>query len=329
MKKRILILFLIMMVLTLGNYTLEDQIGGKEKTDNHVYSTSTSEVADELTANHPANKQINSNFDEDLICESAILIDESSGEVLFEKEALKKMYPASTTKILTALLFMNMGNNSDLIVVGDEINRVAVDASKAGLNHDEQISYKDLLSALMIPSGNDAAYVIAKYIGAQQVGEIDSNVALESFITLMNTYGEDLGLKNSHFENPDGYHNDKHYSCSYDLAIITKEAMKYDLFRKIVNTSYYDMLETNQLNKTEGGTRSWINTNQLLFEGTDYYFEFATGVKTGFTDQAGYCLVSSATYDGRSVIAVVLNSTENGRYEDGIKLLRYGLDSTN
>lgn len=265
----------------------------------------------------------------ELAAEAAILIEQNTGKVLFEKNADKRLYPASTTKILTALLAIEYGNMKDTVTVGNEANLCKPDGSKAGLDLQEEITLEELIHGLMLPSGNDAAYTIGVYIGRKIANEPNLPIeeALNKFADLMNKKALELGAKNSHFVNPHGYHDDEHYSTARDLAIITREAMKYDFFRQVVNTPMFTIEDWNGLdpkdpNKKE--IRYWRNSNALIQRNDKFYYEYATGVKTGYTSKAGHCLVASATKDGLDLISVVLNSTKDGKWTDSTALMEYG-----
>ena len=269
----------------------------------------------------------------ELEAESAIVIDGDSGKILFDKNADKKMYPASTTKIMTALLALKYGEIDEEIKIGEEVGILLPDASKAGLEYGEIMTLEQLLKALMLPSGNDAANAIAVHIAKKVSGDktMDFSEALPYFRKLMNEEAKALGADNTHFVNAHGYHSEDHYTCAYDLALIALEAMKYSYFRETVKLTY---AETESVSVAAGGagkdteaedTHSWMNTNKLLIKDSGFYYENATGIKTGYTSAAGYCLVSSAEMDGRSAITVLLNSTEQGQWSDAVKLLKKAL----
>jgi D-alanyl-D-alanine carboxypeptidase (penicillin-binding protein 5/6) len=245
----------------------------------------------------------------------AIVIDQATGDLLYEKNARQQLYPASTTKILTALLAIEQGELDSLITVGEEIFLVSDDSSRAGLRIGEQLMMRDLIRALMLPSGNDAAYTIAVQIAREKSGDksLDNKQAVALFAELMNSRAQQAGAKNSHFVNPDGYHDQRHYTTPWDMALIAREAMQEPFFQETVGMKYYE-------------SRGWKNTNQLLDPASPYYYSCATGVKTGYTSAAGHCLVSSASRDGAEVIAVVLKSSETGQWTDSVSLLEKGFD---
>ena len=248
--------------------------------------------------------------------ESAILIDGDTGKILYEKSAYERRAPASTTKIMTALLALEHCKTTDVATVTSEaITSVPSGYSTDLLKMGEELTIKDLLYALLLPSSNEAANVLAIHIA----GSIDS------FASMMNTKAMDLGCKNTHFVNPNGVHDDNHYSTAYDLSLIAKEAMKNDIFRQIVSTASYTLPNSNKYSRID---RTLITTNDLIKKQSNNYYEYAIGIKTGFTTPAKNCLVSSATKDGKTLIAVVLRSnTDNNRYNDTKTLFNYGFDN--
>lgn len=322
MKKLILVIFTIMIVLCWNqSYRLFESKSNEDlqrDTKEMCYQEDTINKSEADDSTPLANEQR-------LICSSAILIDADSGDVLYEKNANKKMYPASTTKILTALIALEEMDLYDNIKVGEEVNKVLPHSSKAGIDYGESMTVETLIKGLMIPSGNDAAYILARHIGRKHITSKDVNHSVKAFIKLMNDYTKALGLTSSKFTNPDGYHHDSHYSTAKDLALITKEALKYPILKEISSIPYYKMKDFKQYNKSEATMRYWENTNKLIHKHSPYYYEYAIGIKTGYTKEAGYCLVSAASYNNKTVIGVVLNSSELGRFEDSIQLLNMGL----
>ena len=248
--------------------------------------------------------------------ESAILIDNDTGKVLYEKSANEKREPASTTKIMTALLTLENCDLNDIATVTSEaITSVPSGYSTDLLKMGEELTIKDLLYALLLPSSNEAANVLAIHIA----GSIDS------FASMMNTRAIELGCKNTHFVNPNGVHDDNHYTTAYDLSVIAREAMKNDTFRQIVSTASYTLPSSNKYSRID---RTLITTNDLIKKQSENYYENAIGIKTGFTTPAGNCLVSSATKDDKNLISVVLKSrTDNDRYNDAKTLFNYGFDN--
>ncbi len=259
----------------------------------------------------------------------AILIDQRSGKVLYQKNENERLYPASTTKILTALVALENGDLDDTVTVGKEVLMVPWDSSKAYLKVGEQITLRELLMGLMLPSGNDAADTIAVYIGRKAAGDmsLDETKAMDKFVELMNKRAKEAGATGSHFVNPHGYHDENHYVTPHDLALIAREAMKNEYFRKVVSTCKYNVegenvVDNGQVQKSVDHT--WINSNELINKSGKDYYEYATGIKTGYTTPAGQCVVSSASKDGMDLIAVVMDSSSQGRWADSKRLLEYG-----
>ena len=257
--------------------------------------------------------------------EGAISVELSTGKIVYEKNAHQKMYPASTTKVMTALLVLENCNLDEKAKVSYEsIQAVPEGYSNANLQVGEEMSVKDLLYALMLPSANEAANVLAEHVAG----------SVESFSTMMNTRAEELGCETTHFVNPNGIHNENHYSSAYDLYLIAKEAMKNDTFRKIVSTTKYTLPATEIYPNND---RTYTNTNKLIIYNSsnradNYYYKDAIGIKTGFTSQAGNCLISAASRDGLEFINVVLNAklTDDGlsyRFLDSIELFNYDYDN--
>ncbi|AOT68631.1 D-alanyl-D-alanine carboxypeptidase family protein [Geosporobacter ferrireducens] len=246
-----------------------------------------------------------------LDAESVILLDQNSGEILYRQNEHKRLYPASTTKVMTALLVIENGDLDEVITVGEEINLIAEDSSKAGLVIGQKISVNDLMESLMLVSGNDSANTLAVYTARKINNEpnLDIEASLGKFQETMNQRAKELGAMDSHFTNPHGYHDSEHYSTAYDLGIITREAMKNRSFKELVQ-------------KPENG--DWKNRNLLLNKNDAHYYPFATGVKTGYTSAAGQCLISSASKNDIDLIAVVLNSSKEGRWVVSKQLLEYG-----
>lgn len=257
-----------------------------------------------------------------ILSESAILIDADSGTILAEKNPDKKMYPASLTKIMTAILAIEMGKLTDVITVDDD-TPYEIHGSHIALEPGEILTHKDLLHALMLPSANDAASVIAKHYGKN----------LEGFVKIMNEKARDLGAYNTNFTNPHGLHDPNHYTTAADLALITQYAMKNETFRKIVATTKYEIQTTNKKDEPRYFTtlnKLLYNTsnNQILVDGhyISPYYEYATGAKTGYTPEAGNCLVATATKDGTNLIAVTMKGISLEMYQDVHNLFNYGFN---
>lgn len=267
-----------------------------------------------------------------LQAQSAILLDTMTGKVLYAKNAHQKMYPASTTKIMTAILALDYLHLDEVLRVGDEANLTwsseRLDAQKAGLYYGQEITMKELLYGLLLASGSDAAYTIAVNVAQRESGDdfLPDDQALTHFSELMNQKAMSIGAAETNFTNPDGMQDPNHYSTAYDLALIAQYAMQDARFREIVATPNY---QTAQTVTKSGGiySRTWENTNRLIQPQDEHYFALANGIKTGTTSEAGHCLVSSAMVGDSLVIAVVLNSTSEGVWADSVTLLKYANSS--
>jgi D-alanyl-D-alanine carboxypeptidase (penicillin-binding protein 5/6) len=266
-----------------------------------------------------------------LDAQGAVLIEQRTGRVLFEKNKDARLYPASTTKILAALVAIESGDLNETVTVGNEANLAALDGSKAGLDIGEQIKLEDLVRGLMLASGNDAGYTIAVHIGRKLSGDPDLSIndAISVFTDLMNKRAAQIGVKNSNFLNPHGYHQENHYTTAYDLALITREALNNDFFRELVAIRIHKHPDWSsaQENPSNPEIRYWVSRNRLLNEDSEFYYPHATGVKTGWTTPAGPCLVSSASKNGLDLISVILNTSRGGQWMDSVELFEYGFNN--
>jgi D-alanyl-D-alanine carboxypeptidase (penicillin-binding protein 5/6) len=263
---------------------------------------------------------------------SAILVEESTGKVLYSKNPNAKMYPASMTKLITALVLLDYFKPDDIITVGAEINDVSLDSSKAGHVRGESLTVENLLRGLLIPSGNDSAVVIATAVAKK----VENNESLSEpecekvFADLMNKKAEKLGCKNTHFVNPHGYHDDNHYTCASDMALIAAEALKNSTISEIGSEKEFsgnglgDLKDSHPDLKTQDYT--WESHNMLITD-NQYRYEYADGLKTGFTDEAGDCVTATAKKDGVRLIAVVFNSPDPSRWLDAKNLFNYGFEN--
>ncbi|WP_052343883.1 D-alanyl-D-alanine carboxypeptidase family protein [Bacillus massiliigorillae] len=247
----------------------------------------------------------------------ALLIDDRDGTILYDKNANKRIYPASTTKILTTLLALKYGDLNEEMTIGDEVNAKVKGESTAYLMEGSTYTLREILAGLMLPSGNDAARTIAVNIGKKIAGDegLSQQKATAAFVDEMNRYAKKLGANHSHFVNSNGLHNRNHYTTAYDMALITQAAMKMEGFMDIVSQSSY-----------RDKSVTFKNTNMLLDPDNEHYFEGVDGIKTGFTDEAGRCLISSIKVDGRHLIALVFDSTKEDIFQDSTALLNAGIN---
>jgi len=254
-----------------------------------------------------------------------ILMESSTGKIVYEKNIYEKMYPASVTKILTAIVVLENCKLEEVATASyDAVMGVEYGYVVANLQVGEELTIEQLLNVLLIASANDAARVLAEYVSG----------SMEEFAILMNEKAKEIGCLNSNFVNSNGIHDDNHYSTAYDLALIARYAMKNETFKEIVRKTYYILPATNKYDKDD---RVFGTTNELLLVNNNerkdnYYYKYATGIKTGFTTPAGYCLVASSEKNDLEYIAVVLNAgqTSDGmsaRYIDTKTLFDYGYDN--
>ncbi|MDD2429700.1 MAG: D-alanyl-D-alanine carboxypeptidase [Eubacteriales bacterium] len=251
-----------------------------------------------------------------LRAESAVLIEANTGNVVFEKNADVVRYPASTTKILTLLLGITMVDPDMIVVATPSSVSIPEDASSISLEIGQEVKWSDLLKATMVASGNDGANLIAETVSGSQ----------EAFAALMNEAAYNFGATSTHFSNAHGLYDDYHVTTARDMAIIAREAMKNDVFREIAALSRFTLPRNNM-----NGGRSFTARDSIfkvLSEDADeaaYFYEHATGIKTGYVSQAGYCYVGSAYKDGIELISVVFQSSSYRRaFTDTIRLMDYG-----
>ena len=256
-----------------------------------------SEVSDDITINTSAN------IDSDLSninSRAYVVIDRATNLVLVGKNETQKRKMASTTKIMTATVIIENCNLSDTVEISKK--SAGTGGSRLGLKVGDKITVNDLLYGLMLCSGNDAAVALAEYCSG----------SVEEFAKKMNEKASSLGLSNTHFITPHGLDSDEHYTTAYELALLTNYALKNDTFARIVGTQNYTVT-------INGYPKTLKNTNELLGNLNGVY-----GVKTGFTNGANRCLVTSCKRNGMDIICVVLGAdTKNFRTKDSISLIEY------
>ena len=253
--------------------------------------------------------------------ESAILIENKTGKVLYEKDMHARKYPASTTKILTAILAIEKCDLKEVQIASDAaVNSIKPGYSTANIQVGETFTVEELLNVMIIHSANEAANILAEHISGS-MGE---------FAKLMNEKAKEIGCLDTNFVNANGAHDENHYSTAYDMALIARYCMQNETFRKLVTTMECSLPNTELWQEP----RVYRNTNSLLLADNRYYYPYCNGIKTGFTTPAKNCLISSSNKDGFETIAVVLHaeSTEEGlsaRYLDTINLFEYGYNNYN
>lgn len=312
-----LALTLLMNAAPLSAYAVNDSEGdgasASDSTDNTAVTTADNDSSvTALASNSPA-----------LDATAALLVSPDSGMVLYSKNADQKRYPASTTKIMTALLTLENVSNLDETVTSEAVDfeNVTADSSNAGILLGEQVTVRDLLYALMLPSANEAAYMLARHVGG----------SWEQFVDMMNDRAAELGCTGTHFCNPCGLHEDDHYTTAHDLYLIAKEAMKDVTFRDIVSTVQHRMAKTNLHEE-----RIIYTTNQLIFSSFQpWSYANCLGIKTGHTSQAGNCFVGYAEYGDAKLFSVVLGCSDSSKeypsvaasFTDTKKLCQWGFEN--
>ena len=235
----------------------------------------------------------------ELLSESAIVVDMQTGYTLYEKNIYTKRYPASITKIMTALLTIEHAAMNEVVTFSHQaVNAVEAGSSIAYISEKEQLTVEQCLYGLMLISGNDIANGLAEHVGG----------SMSNFADMMTAKATELGCVSTNFENAHGLHSDKHYTCAYDMAIIAKNAYEtYDEFKTICSTLTYECAPTN----IEDETRLWRNKNRLINPYEEMYYEDCIGGKTGYTVKAGGTLVTYANINGRELLCVVMKSSNS------------------
>ena len=226
--------------------------------------------------------------------EAALLVSPDSGMVLYEKNADERRYPASTTKIMTALIVLeNVSDLSETVTAqASDFETLDTDSSVAGIKEGETVTIEDLLYGLMLPSGNEAAYILARHVAG----------SYDAFVDMMNQRAEELGCTGTHFSNPCGLHADDHYTTARDLYKIAYAAMQDETFADIASTVQWKMSKTNMQDE-----RIIVTTNKLILSSyAEYAYPFCLGIKTGNTSQAGNCFVGYAEYGNSKLYSVVM-----------------------
>lgn len=285
------------------------------------------------------------NDDLTVYAKAAVLYDVNTNKILYTKNAYEKMFPASTTKTMTAILTMEKCKLTDIVKASYyAIHEIPKTYSTGLLVPNEELTIEQLLNLLMIPSANDAAYILAQYIANGCSNQYDMSDSLdakkkfdsdiETFSNMMNTKALELGCKNTHFINPNGVHNENHYSTAYDLCLIGNYALKFPDLANITKKVHYSLSPTSEYSKLYSEPRVFDNTNYLINKNSYGFYKYAIGLKTGYTDAAGYCIIASAKKDNRTLIAVILGSetiknVTSSREHDCARLFDFGFNKYN
>lgn len=248
----------------------------------------------------------------DVAGSGVVLMDASNGQILFNKNMDEKLPPASTTKVMTALLTLEKTSLTDKVTIGKV--PACADGTALGLEEGEVMTVEDLLNALIIGSCNDAAEALAEYISG----------SIPEFTNLMNKRADELGAVNTHFVNPSGLYDKNHYTSAKDLSLILRELLKHKEFEDIAQKPNYRILPNEKV-KTE----RWV-TNRLtiLSKNSSTYYPYCIGGKTGYTIDAKHSFISAARKDGVTLISAIIHTDDKAKYfEDGVKLFEYGFNN--
>ena len=294
----------------------------EEEKINFISDAKFTKKADRLSAS------VKKALDNEVQSHHVALYDVTADQIIYEKAATEKCFPASTTKLMTAVVSSKYLEKDDVITVGDEIYMIGYDSSVAGLQVGMKLTYEMMLDALLLPSGNDAAYTLAVATAKayKQDDKLDNDECVKIFAELMNNAAKEMGCKGTHFTAPDNICQ-KNYSCK-----------KYEATWELIATGHENdeaSAEDGSSSEDEDGILpqeyskeiTWTNSNQLLEKDGGQYSEFATGMKTGYTDEAWTCVVSSAEMNGHKLIAVVMKSPSNfQKYHESNLMFKVGFN---
>ncbi len=252
----------------------------------------------------------------DITAANAYVLNIDTNTVFFQKNSDEQIAPASTAKLVTALTVLDYCSLDEEVTVGNEIDFVSPDSSRAWLNYGSTLTVEQLLVALLLPSGNDAAYTLATYAGAKIAAEdnLSSEQYIDDFIQAMNEKARELGAASSNFTSPDGYDESGQYTTAYDLAQIAKACLDHDVLAEIMGSYQISSVWP------DGEEITYYNSNELLELGNSFYYANAIGLKTGNSSAAGSCLVSAAVINGETYVCVVMGAVDENRYWDTLAI---------
>lgn len=257
-------------------------------------------------------------YDLDIYAESAILMDVNSGLILYEKNAKKKQFPASITKIPTCLVALENTSLNDIITFStNAVYGIEPGSAHIACEVGEEMTMEECYYGMMLASANEVCMAVAEHVGG----------TVEGFADMLNKKSEELGCVNSHWVTPNGLHDEEHYTCAYDMALIARAAFQYETFRTVCNTRYHVIPPDNK--KEE---RPIVNAHQMISGNKfpQYKYEYCAGGKTGYTDQSGNTLVTYAQKDGITLVCVVLKDRSpaypTNEYTDTISLFDYAFE---
>ncbi|NLG03631.1 MAG: D-alanyl-D-alanine carboxypeptidase [Clostridia bacterium] len=245
--------------------------------------------------------------------ESAILMEVDTGVVLYEKNVHEKLYPASTTKLLTSLIASEHTTMDEIVTFShDSVFNIERDSSHIGIDVGEQLTMEQCLYGILLGSANEVAYAVAEHVGG----------SLEGFVSLMNERASALGCVDTHFSNANGLPDPNHYTTAYDLALIARECYKNEIISKISGTTYYTIPPTNKQVEERP-----LTNHHLLLPKLKYAYDYMLGGKTGYTTEARQTLVTCAEKDGLKLICVIMKEESPYQFLDTVELFDYGFDN--
>lgn len=246
--------------------------------------------------------------------DGAIVMEASTGLVLYEKNIHQTYYPASITKIMTVMLAIENSNLGDIVTFShNAVYDVDANSSRLWINEGEKLTMQQCLYGILLESANDVAYAVAEHVGG----------TMPDFVKMMNDKAKSIGCLNTNFVNPHGLPDDNHYTSPYDMALITREAMKNETFRKIFGTRTYEIPPTNMQSETR-----YLRNHHKFVLNQDYHYDGVIGGKTGYTTKAKFTLVTVAKRGDLELICVVMHDDSNvHQYTDTQKLLDYGFEN--
>lgn len=322
-KKSIYVIAAVCMAVALSgcgsvDLRMYDSNSSEESTTSATAGTTAPETkAPETTSAVAVLEPVETYGDDFVRCEAAICYDLTEEKILYAKNADEKIYPASTTKILTALTAIEYTAPEYVYYVGSELDLVAQDSSMSWIAQGSSLCRNEILTAMLAPSGNDAAYCIAANVARKIYGEeLSDTETIDYFAVLMNDYAKKLGAENTHFTVPDGYHDDDHYTTASDMLKFAIAAAQSKTICDITSQPLAVVYDE------QGGIHSWDNGNILLTDTTIPYEVY--GMKTGYTDEAGFCFVGYAGMDGKKIITLTFDCEIKNRYADTKKLMDLG-----
>ncbi len=333
-------LAIILVVCNIGinPYTATVYAEPTENTGNTGNTESTENAENTQNPGTSPERQISWPAAPSIYAETGVLIEASTGAVLYDKNCHQKMYPASITKILTTLIALEEGNLSDMVEYYHyDVFSLELGDAHIARQEGELLSLKDTLMAVMLASANECANATGEYVARKspefqaKINELkaagesydESKVALEIFSDMMNERAKKAGALGSHFVNPNGLFNEDHYTTCYDMAMITREASKNDDFLKLESSVSYTIPVTNK----NAEPQAISNRHQMMHPSNPVYYEGILGGKTGYVDQSGTTLVTFAKRNGMTLISVVMRSNGANVYNDTKLLLDYGFNN--